>query len=176
MVDFESYYRYGSDVSRIGESRVFEEIQECNCDDCAQNEALNQRFKRYYDDPKRQEVKWESLQLMLCPPRLLGYVLKDKQWAQLAVDNLSKIKKQHWETVMEDLHLAGKDSGKATKELLYGLVKNHGMGEANRETQGYEIHDIVPDKGKGLVILLYGSPGVGKTSTGNTSSVQVKTR
>ena len=72
------------------------------------------------------------------------------------------------QNVMSKLHLSGgtNDDGAEMKELLCGLVKNHGIEGAKGAKKGYGITDIVPDKGKGLVILLYGNPGVGKTSTG----------
>ena len=55
----------------------------------------------------------------------------------------------------------GKNGGKKKKELLFGLVQNHDMDEE-------ELQDLVAEKGKGLIFLLYGAPSVGKTSTGKT--------
>lgn len=169
MVDFESYYRYGLAVSQIGDTHVEENIYECHCPDCASNKVLNERFKPHYDGKTGDENEcWEDLQTMMCPPRVLGYVLKDKQWAQLAVDLLKEIPEENLETVMDRLHLGGEDDGAERKNLLFGLVKHHGIGEAKKGNKGYELHDIVAEKGKGLVILLYGTPGVGKTSTGRS--------
>lgn len=71
---------------------------------------------------------------------------------------------------MENLHLQGEDNGIDRKKLLFRLVKHHGIGQATRGHKGYELNDIVAEKGKGLVILLYGTPGVGKTSTGRAES------
>jgi len=161
MVDFESYFRYGLDIAKIGDTQVADDFYECHCPDCASNKAQKNLFKPDYDNKTGMpNEKWEDLQLMLCPPRVLGYVLKDKQWAQLAVENLSDIKQEEYSKVLEQLHLSGtgKDGGKKKKELLFGLVQNHGIGER-------ELQDLVAEKGKGLVFLLYGAPGVGKTST-----------
>jgi SpoVK/Ycf46/Vps4 family AAA+-type ATPase len=33
------------------------------------------------------------------------------------------------------------------------------------------VNNIIPEKGKGLVILLYGPPGAGKTSTAETIAI-----
>ncbi|KAI8957893.1 P-loop containing nucleoside triphosphate hydrolase protein [Daldinia sp. FL1419] len=66
---------------------------------------------------------------------------------------------EHWTDL--HLHLKGDSSlnGREIKDLLLDLVTTHGQGQ---------IGDLVEDKGKGLVILLYGNPGVGKTSTAET--------
>jgi ATP-dependent Lon protease len=102
-------------------------------------------------------ASWDDLQLMLCAPRVLGYVLKDKQWAQLAVTKLSDVEKEDAKAVLNTLHLVGRENGISKKNLLMALVRNHGK---------VMVKDIVAGKGEGLVFLLYGEPGVGKTSTG----------
>ncbi|KAF2227368.1 hypothetical protein BDZ85DRAFT_2477 [Elsinoe ampelina] len=159
MVDFESYFRYGPEYASIGDTAVFDDVYACPCKECTTNEAQKRLFKPHYDGMSGHESEtWEDLQYMLCPPRVLGYVLKEKQWAQLAVENLREIPAQNHEEVMRNLYLAGKNSGQDQKRLLFGLVKHHGQHENDPE-------DIVAEKGKGLIFLLYGAPGVGKTST-----------
>lgn len=45
----------------------------------------------------------------------------------------------------------------STKKLLLDLVRNHiGERESGAEEQELEVDDIIPEKGKGLVVLLYG--------------------
>lgn len=167
MVDFKSYYQYGRHYSQIGTTDVEEGVYDCSCPSCSSNEALRELFKPHYDGMTGGDnEKWEDIQLMLCPPRVLGYILKDKQWAQLAIDKLKMIPEEDPQTVLRMLYLEGEDNGAERKDLLYGLVKNHGAGPPKRIHSGYELNDIVAEKGKGLVILLYGTPGVGKTSTG----------
>ena len=175
MVDFDSYYLHGSARSQIGDTAVEDDITDCQCPECSKNEILAQIFKPHYDNSTGEKSeKWERLQTMMCPPRVLGYILQDKQWAQLAVDNLEDIPDEDLSAVMNSLHLHGEDDGQKEKDLLYWLVKNHGIGKAGRSNKGYELDDIVAEKGKGLVILLYGTPGVGKTSTGTFNSFKQK--
>ncbi|KAF7868342.1 hypothetical protein EAF04_004874 [Stromatinia cepivora] len=150
MVDFESYFNYGPSSVRMGSLRPMNSV-ECKCQDCRQNEALLKLFRSSFDDEQAQIGVWDDEQCMLCPPRVLGYVLRDKQWAQLRVMDLKEILKPDnqdaWST---RLKLAdGKEE--TTKKLIFDLVD-----------------DIVEKKGKGLVMLLYGPPGVGKTTTAET--------
>jgi hypothetical protein len=157
MIDFESYYKYGPEVAPVGELMPFGYDSDCDCSVCRGNDELKALFKWNYDDPSNLTTQWEDLQLMLCPPRVLGYILGEKQWAQLDIGKVIEIP----EVLPDDpfdsqLQLAGEEGGKDTKDLLKGLVRNHGLGVLKGGSQGSEVQDIVPDKGKGLVILLYG--------------------
>lgn len=194
MVDFESYYKYGLAEAQIGDLPLGDDTDECRCSDCMSNDALRSTYRISYDGKTGdKDEQWEAEQTMLCPPRLLGYVLRDKQWAQLDVNGIiNQRQKEEDDAFWEKLKLAGEDGGRETKMLLHGLVKNHGISETGA---GYQLNDIVPEKGKGLVILLYGKwqlslqkvckaafttcltchtgpPGVGKTSTGRSKNCQ----
>jgi SpoVK/Ycf46/Vps4 family AAA+-type ATPase len=68
-----------------------------------------------------------------------------------AVTNLEKL---NWnEGIFESLVMPEKQ-----RSLMYQLIKSHG-------TQSSGFDDFVKDKGRGLVGLLLGSPGLGKTLT-----------
>ena len=62
------------------------------------------------------------------------------------------------------------------KDLLLALVDNHTSGMQRRQEklmkQARALNkgnvDIVPGKGQGLIVLLHGPPGSGKTSTAET--------
>ena len=153
MVDFESYFRYVPSLARVGSLIQENGYPQCRCNDCRENERLQKGYRTRFDDEKCQEGKWEDEQYMLCPPRVLGYVLRDKQWAQLQVSLLQSIpnKDPHdsWST---RLKLA---DGEKTKQMILELVKGHGTSDPP-EHDGLEVDDIISKKGKGLVILLYG--------------------
>ncbi|KAK4197400.1 hypothetical protein QBC40DRAFT_285657 [Triangularia verruculosa] len=51
---------------------------------------------------------------------------------------------------------------KGHKEMVLSLIAQHFRDKESKETQQV---DIVAGKGKGLIILLHGAPGVGKTTT-----------
>ncbi|KAK4554116.1 hypothetical protein LTR86_008957 [Recurvomyces mirabilis] len=172
MVDYLSYFQHGPNVrqrwsvSKLGETSVSDDVWNCMCADCQDNEGRN-RLKPQYDGMNGVDDRdlWEDLQFQLCAPRVLGYVLKDKAWAQFAVSKLTHMSQEEEKTVMSKLVLDGDDGGQSQKDLLLNLVKHHGMKDSSK----YSLDDIVVDKGKGLVFLLYGAPGVGKTSTGGSN-------
>ena len=153
MVDFESYFRYGPSVAQMGFLIPDSDNLECGCIDCRENEALRAAYRTRFDEEECQKGKWEDEQYMLCPPRVLGYILNDKQWAQLQVSLLKTIPEKDpndsWST---RLKLA---DGEKTKNMILELVKGHGTSDPTRD-DGLEVDDIIAKKGKGLVILLYG--------------------
>lgn len=156
MVDFESYSKFGPTNSqlRAGNLTPESDSDECGCYDCQQNEELRKKFRTRFDDESNQKGEWDAEQYILCPPRILGYILRDKQWAQLQVTNLEEIPKKEASSSWEDrLKLA---DGSQTKKIIYDLVATHGMENEKGETSVLKVDDIVADKGKGLVMLLYG--------------------
>lgn len=82
MVDFESYFRYGPESAQVGALTPCDS-GECGCLDCHSNKPLRAGFRTRFDETASQQGDWEEEQYMLCPPRVLRYILRDKQWAQL---------------------------------------------------------------------------------------------
>ncbi|CAN9251032.1 unnamed protein product [Alternaria alternata] len=115
------------------------------------------------DDPPRQseltedvlgddEIPEGSFALLL-PATINGYGFHNKKWNVLLVEHIQDIK---WNSeVFEDWLVL--DGGK--KELLKALVTAH--SEKSREFKT----DFMDGKGKGLIMLLHGGPGTGKTLT-----------
>ncbi|EXJ82358.1 hypothetical protein A1O3_06171 [Capronia epimyces CBS 606.96] len=171
MVDFESYFVFGPAVARVGSLWPDDEQTQCNCNDCRENVLLNDAYRTRFDELDRQEGTWEDEQYLLCPPRVLGYALQDKQWAQLEVGLLENIPEKDPEDAWSTrLKLA--DGGK-TKKMILELVEGHGKAGSS-EIDRLEVDDIIAKKGKGLVNLLYGPPGVGKTSTAETVALAAR--
>ncbi|KAI3341419.1 hypothetical protein F4824DRAFT_448835 [Ustulina deusta] len=121
MVDYASFYQYGSTNGRNGPLSRSETGPECGCSDCQGNEALAERYRTRFDRmPKNQD--WEDEQYLLCPPRVLGYILAEKQWAQLQVTHLKVIPHGDDQNAWSSrLKLADEDS----KNLLFDLVRCH---------------------------------------------------
>lgn len=151
MVDFESYFRYGPADAQVGSLMPDYDSPECDCLECREIKELGAIYRKRFDEEPNQRDSWEDEQHMLCPPRVLGYVLRDKQWAQLQVTSLRSLPKvDPYDSWSSRLQLA--DTGE-TKKMILDLVNGHGSTSG---ADGLEVDDIVAKKGKGLVILLYG--------------------
>jgi hypothetical protein len=97
-------------------------------------------------------------QLQLCPPRVLGFAVSQKKFVQLLVKNVGDGVDKDKEQPFQDLELA-----KKTKDTLKKLVIEHAKDSI--------IEDLIPGKGQGLVVLLHGPPGVGKTLTAESLAI-----
>ncbi|KAK1757034.1 hypothetical protein QBC47DRAFT_297137 [Echria macrotheca] len=96
--------------------------------------------------------------LALLPRRLFGYGLRDRQWALLDVQNLNFIPYQR--DAFDRLEL-----NESHKTVIDAMVSSH-FDKKRIEAYGeVSTQDIIVGKGGGLVIMLHGEPGVGKTAT-----------
>ncbi|KAJ0162481.1 hypothetical protein CTA2_4490 [Colletotrichum tanaceti] len=88
--------------------------------------------------------------IMLLPATTYGFNLHEKKWVHLNIGNLHPV---DWnKKAFERLVLEPK-----TKEMIHALV--------DVQTAAKKMDDIVTGKGNGLILLLQGSPGTGKTLT-----------
>ncbi|KAK0642942.1 hypothetical protein B0T16DRAFT_333103 [Cercophora newfieldiana] len=99
--------------------------------------------------------------LRLLPGRVYGYVLLTRKWYPLDIDLVEAVPrlKPGEKDGFEKLVLP-----RGHREIVRALVKTHARKAAGRREVKREF-DVVRGKGRGLIILLHGSPGVGKTST-----------
>lgn len=97
----------------------------------------------------------------LLPPRLLGYATREKLWGQFAVELTNDAPGKNPKPFRDDLKLDLK-----YKDMIEALVGEHESSSA--KAKQLQIQDVVQDKGRGLVLLLHGPPGVGKTLTAET--------
>ncbi|KXN93314.1 ATPase family AAA domain-containing protein 3B, partial [Leucoagaricus sp. SymC.cos] len=96
---------------------------------------------------------------LLASTLVYGFSLSDKIWLEFSV---STIRPVEWnETAFNNLVLP---SGR--KDLLKSLIEVH--------HQGLNFDDFIKGKGHGLIINLYGPPGVGKTFSAEATSEHVK--
>ena len=94
-----------------------------------------------------------------CPPRILGYSLDLKQMLQFKVSRATTISPRRSKKPFEKELQLKKDQ----KDMLLALVDQH-----ESHDKPNIVEDIVEGKGRSLVILLHGPPGVGKTLTAET--------
>ncbi|RYN29650.1 hypothetical protein AA0115_g5269 [Alternaria tenuissima] len=90
---------------------------------------------------------------LLLPATIIGYGFHNKKWSVLLVEHIQDIK---WNSGVFDDRLVLEES---KKELVKALVMVH--NKKSREIQT----DFMDGKGNGLIMLLHGEPGTGKTLT-----------
>jgi hypothetical protein len=88
---------------------------------------------------------------MICSSTLEVFSLDNQDWYHVEITNL---KPKHWRPESFDRLVLDKHN----KENLLRLAKNN-----SRLVQSSKSKDIIEGKGKGVVLLLHGPPGVGKT-------------
>ncbi|KAF4784834.1 AAA family ATPase [Colletotrichum scovillei] len=95
-------------------------------------------------------------QCLLASPMVRGFSFTEKKFLDFFVDKISPIE---WNTqCFEQLVLPD-----SQKELVQALVAEHTARTTDPSSSAFD--DIVKGKGKGLILVLHGPPGVGKTLT-----------
>ncbi|KAL8300874.1 hypothetical protein RB597_009389 [Gaeumannomyces tritici] len=112
-------------------------------------------------------------ELVIMSHRVFGFVLRSRKWAKLDLSHLTDI---HLPTAEEGKDQQGEAGDKKSstafdrlvleewhRPMILSLIAQH-FRDKSMVGQREEF-DIVKGKGKGLILLLHGAPGVGKTST-----------
>ncbi|XXH04125.1 hypothetical protein Hte_010537 [Hypoxylon texense] len=111
--------------------------------------------------------------LVLFPYWVVGFAYRNRSWTHLDVNYVKGIDKsdESRKTGFEELVIP-----EQYRTLLVSLVESHSSGtrgkidtsELNSSEEPIRQIDLVRGKGLGLIILLHGPPGSGKTSTAET--------
>jgi hypothetical protein len=99
---------------------------------------------------------------LICPASLIAFLLDQKIWVGSVL--ISELREITWK---EDPYLS-LQLPEDKKVLIKSLV--HGFCETSSD-DGFE--DIIEGKGRGLIFLLHGEPGLGKTLTAGMDSPHV---
>ncbi|EOD48453.1 putative atpase aaa+ type core protein [Neofusicoccum parvum UCRNP2] len=99
-------------------------------------------------------------QKLISTPLVRGYSLKSKQWLNLFVNSVREIE---WQSnAFESLVLPANQ-----KELILGFTETQRKVKAS-------FDDVIEGKGKGIILLLCGPPGVGKTLTAESVAEEMQ--
>lgn len=101
--------------------------------------------------------------LVLLPKHTFAYTLRERKFVALDINHLKPVIRE--KGVFSRLKIL-----KDYKDIIRGLVSSHfEKKDLERTLTGNSLEmlgqDLIRGKGKGLVILLHGAPGVGKTAT-----------
>jgi SpoVK/Ycf46/Vps4 family AAA+-type ATPase len=123
-----------------------------NRNDVSEN-TIKKPGQYFVEDPR---MKLDRYQQMLCMSRVRGYSIKLKKWLDFFGEFVFHIT---WNTDAFDKLVLPLDQ----KELILGFTESQ---VRNRKV----FNDVIQDKGRGVIILLSGQPGVGKTLTAEAAA------
>ncbi|KAK5634771.1 hypothetical protein RRF57_010484 [Xylaria bambusicola] len=134
---------------------------------------LRERLKgarRYEAQPQTLELREEDL--VLLPKRMFAYALRERRFIPVNVNFLKPIRRQPG--VFENLKIL-----KDYKDIVRGLVASHFQRKSFERryvdmSTGGPSQDLIQNKGRGLVVLLHGVPGVGKTATAEAVAMEYR--
>ncbi|KAF2707975.1 P-loop containing nucleoside triphosphate hydrolase protein [Pleomassaria siparia CBS 279.74] len=113
-----------------------------------------------HEEDAAKHVPLTTEQKLTCSPLLRGYSLKNKLWLNFFINCVTEIE---WQSNAFDRLVLPKNQ----KELILGFTESQ---RKYRET----FDDVIEGKGRGMIILLCGPPGVGKTLTAESVSEEMK--
>ncbi|OTA67327.1 P-loop containing nucleoside triphosphate hydrolase protein [Hypoxylon sp. EC38] len=157
---YDRFNLVGRVVVDVENYRRFEPDHDFELDDLPRTEAAKrQRTLRKYnegiytgDGNILDELTEEDL--IITNSMVRGFAFSIKQFLEFFVDNLSPLK---WDEACFDQLVLNP----TIKKTVRAMVSMH----SRRGQDGPGVDDIVEGKGKGLVMVLHGPPGVGKTLT-----------
>ncbi|OJD34408.1 aaa family atpase [Diplodia corticola] len=104
------------------------------------------------NDEGKTKHEFTEEELLIASPVVLGFAFSEKRWMEFS---LSGVRDIEWNEGAFDSLVLRQDQ----KSIVKALVSSHKFHAAQT------IDDVVQGKGKGLVFVLHGPPGVGKTLT-----------
>lgn len=114
--------------------------------------------KKKDNDNEIGELEGDNLALL--PRRLFAYALWERKFVQVDVRDVSFPELKDKDRAFDSLQISTEH-----KTLIQSLVYSHFKKRVNEGSVEIATQDLIRGKGKGIVILLFGVPGVGKTAT-----------
>lgn len=150
VIDTYSFNRFSRCPQRYLEDLKISDIAGVIEED-ADNRQIVDGDDDFLINKRKANVRLGEAQHLICRSKLRGYSLKAKRWLDFFVDLTSEIS---WNEAAFDALVLPPDQ----KDLIMSFA------EAQvQERQTFD--DVIEGKGKGIIMLLSGPPGVGKTLT-----------
>lgn len=124
--------------------------------------------RTFETNPKALDLRDEDL--VLLPKRMFAYALRERRFLPIDLNVLKPVRREPG--VFENLRIQ-----RDYKDVVRGLVMSHFQRKqlerkyADVATEG-PSQDLIQGKGRGLVVLLHGVPGVGKTATAEAVAME----
>ena len=160
VVDAYAYSKYGNDSTRTLKSvQKRAALQDVQGDADEDGGFVGESDPTYYteDDLEGMAAERENKEelteekLILCTPTIKGYSLKAKKWLRFFVDGVGEVTFN--ERAFEQLVLP-----QGHKNMILAFSQSQVRSKAL-------VGDDISGKGKGMIMLLSGGPGIGKTFT-----------
>lgn len=111
----------------------------------------------------------QGTEICLLPKRLVGFALRERKFVNVSISSIKHIKEES-----AAFNLLQLDPGHKT--MVRSLVMEHFRLKKRRERGDESVNqDVIKGKGTGLVFLLHGVPGVGKTATAEAIAQENRT-
>lgn len=144
--------REGNEVPLTISGRIVIDIDSFNRFSPYRTRYLNDWTPKDLERLGKGELRLTPYHHLLCRSRTRGYSLKLKKWLDFYMEHVSEIT---WNTTAFDRLVLPADQ----KELILAF------SETQLDTASNTFDDVISGKGKGIICLLSGPPGVGKTLT-----------
>ncbi|KAI9170829.1 putative cell division cycle ATPase [Paramyrothecium foliicola] len=124
--------------------------------------------RTFETNPKALDLREEDF--VLLPKRMFAYALRERRFIAVDLNHLKPVRREAG--VFEDLRIQ-----KEYKDVVRGLVMSHFQKKVLERkyaaaSQEGPSQDLIQGKGRGLVVLLHGVPGVGKTATAEAVAME----
>lgn len=113
------------------------------------------------DDKVRPRQSLTEEQLLICTPVIRGFALRTKLWLEFFVDSVSEI-------VFNDTAFDSLVLPEGHKSLILAISQAHMKSKD-------VFDDFIAGKGRGIIMLLSGGPGIGKTLTAESVAEHMRT-
>ncbi|EFY96203.2 ATPase (AAA) domain protein [Metarhizium robertsii] len=166
MTDPKSHYTHSQPPRLMDDTDCRNWVTDCVCATCRERKAdssekqITSLFGDYNYIDVEDEDELTAHQYLVCNFEMHAYVFSTRKWERLHVDNFFEPKFE--ENMFDNLVME-----EQRKRILKGLSKSFARRNKNDEIVPMDLWeaDFVKGKGGGLIFLLHGKPGVGKTCT-----------